>query len=86
MLYYYDPTQMSVINGAVSNDGGYSFNIAETVSDGIAITVVDKDISTETTSRYNWATWLTTPSTVERTKKSLDIISSGLWYIPGYAF
>ena len=86
MLYYYDPTQMSVIDGAVSSDGGYSFKITEKVSEGIAITVVDKNELTETTSRYSWATWLTTPSTKERTKKSLDIISSGLQNIPGFAY
>ena len=29
MLYFYDPTRMSVINGAVSNDGGYTFEITK---------------------------------------------------------
>ncbi len=42
MLYFYDPTRMDVINGAVSNDGGYTFNILTTQSDGIAVSVYYK--------------------------------------------
>ena len=33
MLYFYDPTRMTVIDGAVSDDGGYTFDI-ETVGVG----------------------------------------------------
>ena len=36
MLYFYDPTRMTVINGAVSDDGGYTFEIETAQSDGIA--------------------------------------------------
>ena len=42
MLYFYDPTRMSVINGAISNDGGYTFKIETAQSDGIALSVYYK--------------------------------------------
>jgi hypothetical protein len=78
MLYFYDPTQRKVVNGAESFDGGRSYNISTAVSDGIAVSVYfDKSI-TSTTSRYKWDKWLVVPETVTREKMSLQIISGGL--------
>ncbi len=84
LLYFYDPTQMKVIDGAVSYDGGYNYVISTSESDGIAVSVyLDRDV-TSTVSRYNWEKWLTVPSTVSREKKSLEIIRSGLSGIPEF--
>ena len=84
LLYFYDPTQMRVIDGAVSYDGGYNYVISTTESDGIAVSVyLDKNV-TSTVSRYNWEKWLTVPSTVSREKKSLEIVRSGLTAIPRF--
>jgi hypothetical protein len=42
MLYFWDPTQIKVIDGAVSYDGGYTFDIQSNLSDGIALSVYYK--------------------------------------------
>ena len=78
MLYFNDPTQMKVNDGAVSYDGGYTFDILTTQSDGIAVSVYNKGTVTSTTSRYNWEKWLVVPSTVAREKKSLQVVEAGL--------
>ena len=78
MLYFNDPTQMKVNDGAISYDGGYTFDILTTQSDGIAVSVYNKDTVTSTTSRYNWDKWLVVPSTVAREKKSLQVVEAGL--------
>jgi hypothetical protein len=85
MLYFYDPTQIKVIDGAVSYDGGYSFDIISRISDGIAVSVYSDSTVTNTLTRYIWPTWLIVPQTTEKAKKSLEIISEGLQSIPGYA-
>jgi hypothetical protein len=85
MLYFYDPTQMKVIDGAVSHDGGYNFEILTAASDGIGLTLYYKGIVTSTTTRYSWLPWLIVPKTVEREKKSLQVIVSGLATFPGFA-
>jgi hypothetical protein len=85
MLYYYDPTRMAVIDGAVSGDGGYTFTIQNSQSDGIAISVYCKGSLVSTTDRYNWDSWLIVPPTVPVPKASLGIISEGLKQIPGFA-
>ena len=78
MLYFYDPTQRKVVNGASSSDGGRSYKISTAVSDGIAVSVYfDKSI-TSTTSRYKWDKWLVVSETVSRGKRSLQQISLGL--------
>jgi len=69
---------MKVNDGAVSNDGGNTFDILTTRSDGIAISVYNKGIVTSTTSRYNWDKWLVVPSTIAREKKSLQVVEAGL--------
>ena len=84
MLYFYDPTQMKVIDGAVSYDGGYSFEIISRISDGIAVSVNNGSNVTNTLSRYIWPTWLVVPQTTEKAKRSLEIISEGLQTIPMY--
>lgn len=84
MLYFYDPTQMTVNNGAVSYDGGYNFDIITAQSDGIAVSVWHKGVVTNTTNRYSWPKWLTVPQTVEREKESLHIIEEGLSSIPDF--
>ncbi len=85
LLYFYDPTQMKVIDGAVSYDGGYNYVISTAESDGIAVSVyLDKQV-TSTVSRYNWEKWLIVPSTVSREKKSLEIVRSGLTAIPRFS-
>jgi hypothetical protein len=85
MLYFYDPTQMKVIDGAVSSDGGYSFEIISRISDGIAVSVYDGSLVTNTLTRYTWPTWLVVPPATEKAKRSLEIVSEGLKSIPGYA-
>ena len=78
MLYFYDPTQRKIVNGAESSDGGRSYKISAAVSDGIAVSVYfDKSI-TSTTNRYKWDKWLVVPTTVTREKKSLQVVKSGL--------
>jgi hypothetical protein len=78
MLYFYDPTQMKVNDGAVSYDGGYTFSILTKQSDGIALSLYFKGSVTSTTSRYTWNKWLVVPATVPREKKSLQVVSAGL--------
>ena len=85
MLYFYDPTQIKVIDGAVSYDGGWSFDIMTRISDGIALSVYYHSMVTNTSTRYIWPSWLIVPQTTEKAKKSLDIIREGLQTIPGYA-
>jgi hypothetical protein len=85
LLYFYDPTRMSVINGAVSYDGGYSFNIETTRSDGIGISVYHKGSVVSTTDRYNWNNWLIVSPAKVQEKGSLNIVRQGLMSIPGFA-
>lgn len=84
MLYFFDPTQMTVNDGAIPYNEGYSFEIITAQSDGIAVSVWHKDVVTNATTRYSWPKWLTVPQTVEREKESLHIIEEGLAVIPGY--
>ncbi len=85
MLYFYDPTQTKVVNGAVSYDGGWNFTILTSPSDGIALSVYYKGEVTSTTDRYNWTPWLVVPETTIREKKSLQVIESGLTVFPYFA-
>jgi len=85
MLYYYDPTRMAVINGAVSIDGGYTFKIETAQSDGIALSVYYKGKVVSTSDRYNWSEWLVVPATKTEEKESLNIVREGLKSIPGFA-
>jgi hypothetical protein len=85
MLYFYDPTRMSVINGAVSTDGGYTFQIETAQSDGIALSVYYKGVVVSTTDRYTWSNWLVVPPTKAEEKASLNIVEEGLKSIPGFA-
>jgi hypothetical protein len=85
MLYFYDPTQMKVIDGAVSYDGGRSYDILTTLSDGIAVSIYYKGIVTSSTSRYKWTKWLVVPPTFVREKKSLQVVESGLAAFPRFA-
>ena len=89
MLYFYDPTQMRVIDGAVSFDGGYNFQIESRISDGIAVSVHYETFGPEvinTTTRYTWPTSTVVPPIKEREKSSLRIVSNGLNSIPGYVW
>ncbi len=85
MLYLYDPTQMQVIDGAVSYDGGYNYEILSATSDGIAVSVYFDRKVTSSVSRYSWPSWLIVPDTSPAGKKSLEIIKAGLSSIPGFA-
>jgi flagellar hook assembly protein FlgD len=85
MLYFYDPTQMKVNDGAVSYDGGWNFTINTSISDGIALSVYYKGEVTSTTDRYNWSPWLVVPGTTQREKKSLQVVESGLTGFPYFA-
>jgi hypothetical protein len=84
MLHFFDPTQMKVNDGAVSYDGGYSFEILTTTSDGIAVSVYHNGTVTNTTNRYSWPRWLIVPPTAEREKASLHVVEEGLRAIPDY--
>ena len=64
LLYFYDPTQMRVIDGAVSYDGGYNYEISTAMSDGIAVSVYFDGVVTSSDSRYTWPQWLIVPPTV----------------------
>ncbi len=85
MLHFHDPTQMTVIDGAISYDGGYNFEMITARSDGIAVSVSYNGAVFNSASRYSWPTWLIVPRTVEREKGSLGIIEQGLRSLPGYA-
>ena len=84
MLYFNDPTQMKVNDGAVSYDGGYNFDIITSGSDGIAVSVYHKGVVTNTTNRYRWPLWLIVPPTKIREKGSLQVIEQGLSAIQGF--
>jgi hypothetical protein len=86
MLYFYDPTQMRVIDGAVSYDGGYNYEISTTRSDGIAISVYFDGVVTSSAGRYIWPLWLVVPETQSREKKSLEVVRSELSSIPGFTY
>jgi hypothetical protein len=85
MLYFYDPTQIKVIDGAETYDGGRSFSILSSPSDGIAVSIYFKETLTSTTTRYNWDPWLIVPSTQYREKGSLQVVASGLSVFPRFA-
>lgn len=85
MLYFYDPTQMKVIDGAISHDGGITFEILPTESDGIGISVYYGNEVISTTSRYSWTKWLITPKTTLREKKSYQVVKTELPSFAGFA-
>jgi hypothetical protein len=78
MLYFSDPTQLEVVNGFTTPDGGWNWDPIRAHSDGIAISIVKGNNVVNTTNRYTWPSWLVTPSTVERDKASLGIVKQGL--------
>jgi len=78
MMYFYDPTQRKVVDGATTYDGGRSFEISTATTDGIAVSVCYKGSVTSSTSRYYWDKWLVVPQTVPREKKSLQVVEAGL--------
>jgi hypothetical protein len=84
LLYFRDPTQMNVIDGAISYDGGYNYVISVSESDGIAVSVYFDGAVTSSLSRYVWPLWLVVPSTEAREKKSFEIVKTGLSSIPGF--
>lgn len=85
MLYFYDPTQMKVIDGAISHDGGRSFEIQTKSSDGIALSLYYKDVVTSTTGRYSWEKWFVLPKTSVRMKKSFQVVETKLGTFPDFA-
>ena len=84
MLYFNDPTQMRVNDGAVSYDGNYNFEIITTESEGIAVSVALNSTVTNSVNRYRWPKWLVVPPTTEREKASLHVIEEGYSHIPDY--
>ncbi len=84
MLYFYDPTQMQVIDGATSYDGGSTYVISTALSDGIGVSVYFDGVVTSSQSRYTWPLWLIVPPTETREKKSYQIITSGMSSIPDF--
>jgi len=84
MLYFYDPTQMKVIDGAVTYNGGRSYETVSATSDGIALSVSFRDDVINTAERYIWEPWLIVPETYCREKKSLLIVEDGLESIPDF--
>jgi hypothetical protein len=85
MLYYFDPSQMQVIDGAVSTDGGWTFSVTGTKSDGIGLSVYYKGNVVSTKARYNWDKWLVVPATVPYEKASLQLVEKGLSSISDFA-
>jgi hypothetical protein len=85
LLYFHDPTQMRVIDGAETFDGGYNYRIYTRQSDGIALSVYCKGVVTSTTERFSWPSWLIVPETVEREKGSLHVIEPLLKALPGFS-
>jgi len=85
MLYFYDPTQISVNDGAETPDGGRTYEIETAQSDGIAVSVYYKNVVTSSTTRYSWLPWLVVPPTIAREKKSFYIVKSGLVSLPSFA-
>lgn len=84
LLYFHDPTQMRIIDGAVSHDGGYNYEISTALSDGIAVSVyLDRKV-TSSLSRYVWPHWLIAPVTSPTEKRSLQVVREGLSSIPGF--
>lgn len=86
LLHFYDPTRLTVIDGASSWDGGYHWIIEESESDGIALNVLINGEVTGTLTRFTWPSWLVVPPTLEREKASLGIIREGLSLIPDYYY
>lgn len=86
LLHFYDPTRMAVIDGASSWDGGYHWDIEESESDGVALSLIIDEKKISTASRFTWPGWLVVPPTIEREKASLGIIREGLSLIPDYAW
>ncbi len=85
LLYFHDPTQMKVIDGAVSYDGGYNYEILTAESDGIGVSVYCDGEVTSSVTRYSWSHWLIVPPTTAREKRSLQVIETGLSSIPDFA-
>ena len=83
MLYFYDPTQMSVIDGAISTDGGYTFNIQTTQSDGIALSVYYSGKLYRPPTGITGINGLLFPIRLPLRKASLHIVKEGLRSIPG---
>jgi hypothetical protein len=84
LLHFHDPTQGRVIDGAESFDGGRSFEIYSRYTDGIALSILKNGNVTSTVNRYTWPVWLQVPQTTGRPKKSLEIVTEGLRYIPSF--
>jgi hypothetical protein len=78
MLYFSDPTQLEVVNGFYTSDGGWNWSPIRDYSDGIAISVVHGNNIVNTTNRFTWPSWLVVHPTVERDKASLAIVKLGL--------
>lgn len=83
-LYFFDPTQLMVIDGAVSYDGGFNYETVTRKSDGIAVSVYYDNVVTSTVTRCEWPAWLIVPPVVEREKKSLHVVEAGLRAISGF--
>lgn len=84
LLHFYDPTQMTIVDGAVSTDGGWSFTVIPRKSDGISVSVYAGRKVVSATSRYNWDNWLVVPETRPKEKKSLQVVETGLSLIPDF--
>lgn len=84
LLYFYDPTQMLVIDGAMSEDGR-NYSILSQKSDGIALSVLAGGRVVSGTTRYIWDPWLVAPATVPREKRSLHRVEAELLLIPDFA-
>ncbi|MGB8491813.1 MAG: T9SS type A sorting domain-containing protein [Bacteroidales bacterium] len=84
LLYFRDPTQSEIIDGAVSYDGGYNYEITTATSDGIAVSVYLDGSVTSSLGRYTWPNRLLIPPTISREKKSLQVVKAGLSGIPRF--
>jgi hypothetical protein len=78
LINFSAPPEMAVIHDYRSVPG-----YQDTISDGIALTVIHNDVTYSTGSRFKWEPWLTANDTEEYLKDSYYIMRENLWQMPG---
>ena len=78
LINFSDPSEMTVIHD-YWNMPGYQ----DTLSDGIALSLVHGNNFYSTSSRFNWEEWQTASGAQEYLKDSYYIMQDNLWKLPG---